>query len=124
MTPLSILVAEDDAMIAMFLSDVLAEMGHVVCASVETEQDAVSAAQRYRPDLMIFDVNLREGTGIAAVVEIVQSDFVPHIFLSGDPYALLGLPPGAVIVRKPFMHHELARAIAQAIRPTAANDMA
>ena len=37
-SPVRVLVIEDDALIAMLLSEILAGMGHVVCATVATEQ--------------------------------------------------------------------------------------
>lgn len=107
-------------MIALFLRDLLTSMGHVVCEIVETEAEAITAAKRHNPDLMIVDANLREGTGVAAVEQITRSAALPHIFVTGDLYGLVGLQSGAVVVQKPFMQHELVRAIATAIMPTAA----
>ena len=120
MTSLRILVAEDDAMIALFLADLLTTMGHTVCATVETEQEAVSAAACYRPDLMIVDANLHDGNGVAAVMAILRSGFVPHIFVTGDPYSLEGLCSDAIVVEKPFMRDELARAIQRSCGPVLA----
>src|SRR5436853_3517200 len=54
MKALRVLVVEDDALIAMLLTEMLAGMGHDVCATAATEADAVSAATRYDPDLMIW----------------------------------------------------------------------
>src|ERR1700719_4544619 len=58
MKALRVLVIEDDALIAMLLSELLAGMGHDVCATAATEADAVTAATRHRPDLMIVDARL------------------------------------------------------------------
>ena len=46
---LLLLVVEDDALIAMLLAELLAGMGHDVCASAATEAEAVIAATRYGP---------------------------------------------------------------------------
>lgn len=120
MRSLKILVAEDDAMIALFLKDLLTSMGHVVCEIAETEAEAIAAAKRHNPDLMIVDANLHEGSGVAAVAQIIRSAALPHIFVTGDLYSLVGLQPGAIVVQKPFMQHELVRAITRAIMPAAA----
>jgi DNA-binding response OmpR family regulator len=114
---LRILVAEDDAMIAMLLADVLAGLGHDVCAIVETEAETVAAAALCLPDLMIVDVNLYEGSGISAVAEIARARFVPHFFLTGDLYQIRGVEPGAIVVQKPVLAHELIAAIERATRP-------
>jgi CheY-like chemotaxis protein len=44
MVPLRILIVDDDALIAMFLAELLEGMGHRVCASVATEAEAVAIA--------------------------------------------------------------------------------
>jgi len=109
MAELSILVVEDDAMIAMFLSEMLGDMGCRVCAIAPTEDDAVAAATRCKPDLMIVDENLREGTGASAVARILQAGPVPCVFMSGASTAMDG--QGATVLRKPFQVEDLIRAI-------------
>ena len=101
MNALNVLVAEDDAVIAELLADVIAELGHKVCAIESTEAGAVSAAARHRPDLMIVDAQLGRGSGIAAVEAILRSGPVPHIFVSGNIAKVLALRPGAVALQKP-----------------------
>lgn len=111
--PLRILIAEDEAMIALFLADLLEGMGHEVVATVESAPKAVAAAATHHPDLIISDGNLREGSGVLAVEEILRARFVPHIFVTGDPYQL-GAAPSAIIVQKPFTADSLIRAIDRA----------
>ena len=84
MKTLRVLVIEDDALIAMLLSELLAGMGHDVCATAATEAEAVTAAAHYRPDLMIVDAGLGRGSGVSAVEEILQAGPVAHVFISGD----------------------------------------
>jgi DNA-binding response OmpR family regulator len=71
MKALRVLVIEDDALIAMLLSELLASMGHDVCAIATSEVEAVSAATRYDPDLMIVDARLGRGSGVSAVEEML-----------------------------------------------------
>ncbi len=115
MTPLRILIAEDDAIIAMCLEQVLLEMGHQVCAMTRNEADTVAAALLQAPDLMIIDAGLREGSGIAAVDEILKSGFVPHVFATGDFQRVLKHNPQAVVLQKPYDYHALERAIERAV---------
>ena len=114
-TGLNILVAEDDAMIGMMLDAVLAGMGHTVCAIEATQSGTVAAAARCRPDLMIVDGRLGNGSGIAAVEEILRSGPIPHLFVSGDTFGILARNPRAIVVQKPFPEAELARAIQRAL---------
>jgi DNA-binding response OmpR family regulator len=115
MRALRILVAEDDAMIGLLLADVLDGMGHSSWI-VATEAETVAAANDYRPDLMIVDAQLGEGSGIAAVRHIVRCGAVPHLFVSGDAARVLMLQPGAVVLQKPFREAELEQAIGHALR--------
>ncbi len=115
MHKLRIVLAEDDPLIAMFIGEVLTEMGHEVCATEFTETDTVSAVERCRPDLMIVDAGLRHGSGVRAVERILERAFVPHLFISGDRALLRALPGGAVGIEKPFQETQLARAMALAM---------
>jgi CheY-like chemotaxis protein len=115
MKALRVLVIEDDALIAMLLSELLAGMGHDVCATAATEADAVIAATRHRPDLMIVDARLGGGSGVSAVEEILRAGPVAHLFISGDAEKVQTRQPDAVVVRKPFREAELARAIDTAL---------
>jgi two-component system, response regulator PdtaR len=115
MKALRVLVIEDDALIAMLLSELLVGMGHDVCATAATEAEAVSAATRYRPDLMIVDSGLGRGSGISAVEEILRAGPLAHLFISGDAGRVQTRKPHAVVIRKPFREAELARAIDRAL---------
>jgi DNA-binding response OmpR family regulator len=111
MKALRILVVEDDSMIGTFLGMTLEEMGHEVCAIETTEDGAVAAADRHRPDLMIVDAALSEGNGIAAVVRILARRATPFVFASGDLTAARARFPRAAVLHKPFNEADLARAI-------------
>jgi CheY-like chemotaxis protein len=111
MKALRILVMEDEAIVANLLADVLAGMGHDVCAIEDSEADAVAAAGRCRPNLMIVDQKLRDGSGVGAVEQILRTRFVPHIFVSGDTLGILARRPGAVVIQKPFFESDLLQAI-------------
>ncbi len=106
MRPLRILIVEDDAMVAMVLADMLVDQQHEICGIVATESDAVSAAARCKPDMMIIDVTLRAGSGVAAVETIRRSGPIPYVMMSGA-----GLKSDAVMLRKPFREADLVRAM-------------
>lgn len=115
MNALRILVVEDDAVIGMMLAEMLEEMGHDVCSIEATEADAVSAADRCRPDLMIVDVLLGDGNGVSAVAQIFLTRPVPHLFVSADISRLKSLRPSAVAIQKPYRESDLSRAIQLAL---------
>lgn len=115
MKALQVLVVEDDILIGMLFADALAAMGYDVCAIEATEADAVAAAARYKPDLMIVDARLRDGSGVAAVQEILRTGWIPHVFVSGETSRIRELKPSAIVVEKPVRDVDLYRAIQRAL---------
>ena len=115
MTAIRIMVVEDETLMGILFGQVLEELGYVVCAIVATEANAVAAAERCKPDLMLVDVQLGIGSGVAAVTEILLKGFVPHVFYSGDISGVRTSRPTAVAIQKPFRVLELARAIERAL---------
>jgi CheY-like chemotaxis protein len=115
METLRVLVAEDNALIALLLGEILAGMGHEVCATVATEREAVIAAAHYKPNLMIVDAGLGPGSGISAMEAILRTSPIAHVFISGDANRVRLNQPNAIVVRKPFRQAELARAIEMAV---------
>lgn len=115
MRPLRIVLVEDERSLARIFAEVLAGMGHDVCAIEEDESGAIAAAARCKPDLMIVDVRLGEGSGVAAVTEILRKGFVAHLFVSGDTSGVLAQRPAAVTLQKPFFASQLIGAMKRAL---------
>jgi two-component system, response regulator PdtaR len=115
MPKLSILVVEDEAIIGMLLSEVLAGMGHRVIGVVATQAAAIALAAEYLPDLLIVDAGLTSGNGLSAVDAILANRFVPHIYTTGNALKVRLLKPDAIVLEKPFHEAELADAIALAL---------
>ena len=117
MTAVRILIVEDDAAIGPLLAETLVGLGYEVCGVETTEAGAVSAAARHRPDLMIVDVNLAGGSGLAATACIARVAPVPHLFMSG--HTRQADMPGEILLTKPFRVADLAQAIGRALATTA-----
>jgi two-component system, response regulator PdtaR len=115
MAPIRVMVVEDETPLGVLIGEVLEGMGYVVCAIAATEADAVDAAARSKPDVMLVDVRLGLGSGTSAVAEILRKGFVPHIFYSGDISGVKASRPNAIAIQKPFRVSELARAIERAL---------
>jgi CheY-like chemotaxis protein len=111
MKSLRILIVEDDALCAMVLEEFLVGMGHEICATASTEIAAIDAADRQKPDLMIVDAGLRQGSGLSAVDQIRRLGPTPHFFLSGDAGRIRATRPDAAVLQKPFRLADLSRAI-------------
>ncbi len=115
MKALRTLIVEDDARIGGLLAETLEDLGYTVFAVETNVANAVAAASRCRPDLMIVDVGLGEASGIAAVKEILRGGFVPHVVLTGDAVRGMSVWPDAVVIRKPFRVSDLDQAIQRAL---------
>jgi two-component system, response regulator PdtaR len=122
MKALRTLVIEDDVIIGGLLAETLEGLGHTVCAVESNVANAVAAASRWRPDLMIVDVGLGEASGIAAVKEILRSRFVPHVFVTGETVRGMPLGPDAVVIQKPFRVSDLDQAIQRALAAAPVRD--
>jgi len=116
MTPLRVMIVEDDAMIAMVLAEILEEMGHDVCSIAVSETEAVAEALRLRPELIIADLRLRHGSGVAVIDRICPT---AHIFISGDVAGIRAFRPNAVTLQKPFREPDLITAIDNALSAVA-----
>ena len=115
MKPLCILVVEDDALQGMMLGEILEELGHKVCAVSSTVSGAVDAAERYRPELLIVDQWLRDGSGLSVIDKVCKNSYVPHLFVSGDVSRIKHTRPDAVVIQKPYQVVELEVAIESAM---------
>ena len=121
MTVPRILIIENDVMIGILLSELLVEMGYAVCGIATTEVEAIAAAARSRPDLMIVDVWLDDGDGVAAITEILRTGPMPHFFVSGDIAGILALYPNLTVMQKPFREPDLAQAIGRTLGTASLN---
>ena len=67
------------------------------------------AAAREKPDMIVIDVLLGNGSGVRAMARIGRTGAVPHVFISGGI-----LPRGIEALLKPFRETELLDAIDRA----------
>jgi CheY-like chemotaxis protein len=114
-----VLIVEDESLIAMNIEQTLVEAGFRVVAVVDTEKDAIEAAQRLNPDVVLMDITLREGDGLAAAAEIYRMLQLPVLFLTGntDMRTLDAIKrvPSLGLIRKPFVSERLAVLVRDAI---------
>jgi len=115
MKKLRVMIVEDDGVLASSLAELLEAIGHEVCAIESSEDGGGAAARRLRPDLMIVDAHLQDGSGIGAVEAIEQDCPIPHIFVSGNASAVRLLKPNATVLQKPYFEIELVLAIQSAL---------
>ncbi len=118
MTGLRIVVVEDNAQISVPLAELLAALGHEVCATATTEVEAVAAAARHGPDLMIVDAHLQAGSGISAMETVLRLTAMPHFFITGGARRIF--PSNATVLLKPFGKVSLMATLASVMGQSAA----
>lgn len=109
------LIIEDEFLLASEMQSVLEELGFEVCDAVATENNAVEAAMRHRPELIAADVNLSEGNGMSAIERIREQLDACVIYVTADRKDVEAKVEGAVCVSKPFDAKRIARAIERAL---------
>ncbi len=115
----SVLVIEDEAIIAMDIEAIVEGMGHRVTATARTHREAVRMASMDRPDLILADIQLADNSsGIEAVNEILgQFGTIPVIFITAFPERLLTgeRPEPAFLINKPYTEEQVRSAVSQAM---------
>jgi len=111
----SILIVEDEPLIAMMLEDFLESLGHRVAATCDTVDGALDKAEAGGFDLAILDVNLK-GENVWPVATRLREKKVPFVIATGghvDP------PPpefnDAPVIEKPYTVDRVTPAIDAAL---------
>ena len=114
----SVLIIEDEPMIALDLEALVEGLGHEVAGLARTHKEAVAAVHARRPGLVLADIQLADGSsGLEAVNEILTSINVPVIFITAYPERLLtgDRPEPAFLITKPFEVDTVKAVISQAL---------
>jgi CheY-like chemotaxis protein len=113
-----VLIIEDEPVIAADIEALVRELGHKVVDIAATRSEAVEAAARHRPGLVLADIQLADGSsGIDAVKDILSRFDVPVIFITAFPERLLTgeRPEPTFLITKPFQPETVKAAIGQAL---------
>lgn len=104
----NILIVEDEPLIALMLTDMLADLGFDVAASVTQVPEALAVLEDLEIDVALLDVNLG-AEKIDPVADLLAARGTPFIFTTG--YGNSGVPTNHVdraILQKPFHIDDLA----------------
>ena len=111
----SILIVEDEPLIAMMLEDFLESLGHNVHGTCDTVAEALEHADKGGFDLAILDVNLK-GENVWPVAERLRTQGVPFVIASGGhvdpPPAQFAAVP---LIEKPYTVDRVTPAIEAAL---------
>src|SRR5438128_10876204 len=101
--PCSVLIVEDEPLIAMMLEDFLDSLGYTGVATCDTVKDALEKVEAGGFDVAIVDVHLKDGGAVWPVADRLAEAGTPFVIATGghvDP------PPaahaGAPVLSKPY----------------------
>lgn len=79
----TVLIVEDETILAIALRSMLQSFGFQVVATARTCTEAISQTQACHPDLIVMDINLADdATGLDAAEEIRHFSNIPIVFQS------------------------------------------
>ena len=112
----SILIVEDEPLIAMMLEDFLETLGHDVVGTCDSVEEAIEKVEAGGFDLAIIDVQLKDGQRVWPLADRLAKAGTPFIIATGghvDP------PPArhaaAPVLSKPYTIDSIEPAIAEAM---------
>jgi CheY-like chemotaxis protein len=111
----SVLIVEDEPLIAMMLEDFLDSLGHTVAGTAESVPEALARVEQGGFDVAIIDVNLK-GQQVWPVADRLAAAGTPFVLATGghiDPP-----PPAhahAPVLTKPYTIDAIEPALAEAL---------
>jgi len=115
LSPLCVLIAEDETIIRLDLRRLLEVEGLVVCGEARDGEEAIALARDLRPDVVLLDVRMPRIDGIEAARRIYAERPLPIVMLTA--FAERRLVERAVdagvfgYLLKPFREHDVAPAL-------------
>ena len=99
----SVLVVEDEPLIAMMLEDFLETLGHEVAGTCESVSEALERVEKGGFDVAIVDVHLKGGEHVWPVADRLAEKDIPFVLATGGhieppPEAHADVP----VLAKPF----------------------
>ncbi|MCC6947664.1 MAG: response regulator [Bradyrhizobiaceae bacterium] len=114
----SVLIIEDEPLIAMDIEGLVERLGHDVVGIARTHREAIDLAGRHRPGLILADIQLADGSsGLDAVNELLKDFEAPVVFITAYPERFLTgeRPEPAFLIPKPYQPATVSAVISQAL---------
>ncbi len=114
---LKVMLVEPEPLVAMMMSDLLGQLGHLAVGVATSEREAVAMALKLKPDILVTETILKPGAGLAAAARAAQGHGSALVVATASPQiALEADPPAsyAALIAKPFAQQTFRAAITQA----------
>lgn len=108
----TVLVVDDDVMLADDLEDALTSAGYMVCGIASDVAGAIRLGEQHRPDLGVIDLRLGEherGTDVARALR--QRHRFGVLYATGNPESMPLAAEGEGCLIKPFLPRTLVAAL-------------
>jgi DNA-binding NtrC family response regulator len=117
LTSLSVLIVEDEALIALNLITLLEDLGHHVHGPAATSAQALALAAASRPDLAFIDMNLFDGaTGADLAHQLARNPLTTVVVLSATPDGVQEGTDGIFrVIRKPYRDQAILEVVTRAL---------
>lgn len=107
-----VLVIEDEAPMGLDLTLFFTELGADSCDLAATEGEALKSARAHHPDLVTADIDLADGSGLAAVRSIREEiGEVPVVYLTASTEPVIAQDENTHVLRKPIRWLELVTTV-------------
>jgi DNA-binding NarL/FixJ family response regulator len=109
----SVLIVEDEFLIATLISDMVTDIGMSVCGTADNVEKAIALAAQHKPDIVLMDVRLRgKQDGVDAALAIHRLLGSPVVFITGSQepanIARINTDHPAAVLIKPISFEQLA----------------
>ena len=109
------LVVEDEPIVAAELAAALEAMGFPTVDIAANGKEAIAAAARRSPDLIVADMHLADGElGPDVVLRITRAGLAAVVYVTSSPESLAS-NPNVIVVAKPFDAARLRAAVERAV---------
>jgi len=107
----NVLIAEDNALLILNLSDMVTDLGAANVCAVSTVRDALAHLDSERITLAIIDIQLGSENGLV-IADRCLSDEIPVILSTGYGDAMrFAVSNKEILLKKPYTMSALARAV-------------
>jgi CheY-like chemotaxis protein len=110
----SILVVEDEAIIAMMVEEMLIDLGASVVGPAQSIPVARKLIETATIDAAVLDVNIRSDR-IDPIAELLRARRIPFVFATGYGAAASSANRGELVLEKPYTSDRLAGALMHAL---------
>jgi len=111
--PKSIIILEDECIIALMLKKFLVSLNYQVLGTVMDGKSLIELIQGSKPDLVILDVHIKGCINGLETYQIIQKNWdIPAIFLTGNSAEVANIQkkyPNVIVMEKPVSLHELKK---------------